>query len=103
MEHGADIDKAGPAWPGESPNGPIVPSYPLAEYSYDFEAVLYLLEAGADYKRAEWGGISFLERIRQAGEQREKKEYPFRNKVDRQKFDAVRAWLEEHDVDVRGK
>ena len=103
VEHGADIDKPWPPSPRESPNGPIVPSYPLARAAYDFEAVLYLLEAGADYKLAEDGGISFLAFIRQAGEQREKEEFPFKHEADRKKFDAVRAWLEERGVDVGGK
>ena len=94
MEHGADIDK---------PNR--YNSYPLAEAANynDFEAVLYLLEAGADYKLAEYGGISFFVRIRQVGDLMKKNEGPIRRLVDRKKFDAVRAWLEDRGVDVGGK
>ncbi|HVA46994.1 MAG TPA: hypothetical protein VNH11_11555, partial [Pirellulales bacterium] len=57
VEHGADIDKPWPPSPREGPNGPIVPSYPLALAAgcNDFESVLYLLEAGADYKLADPG------------------------------------------------
>ncbi|MGH7140399.1 MAG: ankyrin repeat domain-containing protein [Pirellulales bacterium] len=105
VEHGADIDKPWPASPGESPNGPIVPSYPLAEAANcnDFEGVLYLLEAGADYKLAEYGGISFLARIRDVGEWMEEEEHPIQQLVDRKKFDAVRAWLQKRGGDVGGK
>lgn len=92
VEHGADINKPDP-----------YNSYPLAQAAYDFEAVLYLLESGADYKLAEDRGISFLTSIRQAGEQRKKEEFPFKHEVDRKNFDAVRAWLEERGVDVGGK
>lgn len=92
VEHGADIDKPDP-----------YNCYPLAQAASDFEAALYLLEAGADYKRAECAGISFLEYIRQFGESREKEEFPLNREVDRKKFDAVRAWLEKHGVNVGGK
>jgi ankyrin repeat protein len=90
VEHGADIDKP------DRYN-----CYPLAQA--DFESVLYLLEAGADYKLAECKGISFLASIRQICERREKEEDMFRHEVYRKQFDAVRAWLEQHGVDVRGE
>jgi len=94
VEHGADIDK---------PNR--YNSYPLAEAANynDFEGVLYLLEAGADYKLAKYGGISFLARIRQLCKWRDKEELLFRQEVYRKQFDAVRAWLEERGVDVGRK
>lgn len=94
VEHGADIDR---------PDG--YNCYPLgqAANSNDFEAILYLLEAGADYKLAECSGINFFARIRQLGEWREKEEYPFQQEDERKNFDAVRAWLEERGVDVGGK
>lgn len=94
VEHGADINKPTPS-----------DCYPLsrAAEGSDFESVLYLLEAGADYKVAgsRWG--SFLARIRQLGEWREKEEHMFKHEVNRKNFDAVRAWLEERGVDVGGK
>ena len=93
VEHGADVDK--PCrynW------------YPLPyAASNDFESLLYLLEAGADYKLAEGNGVSFLARIRQLGEWREKEEVQFQHEVFRKKFDAVRAWLEQHGVDLSGE
>jgi ankyrin repeat protein len=94
VKHGADINKPNPH-----------NSYPLARAAgcNDFESVLYLLEAGADYKLAEVQGISFLARIRQLDELREKEGFPFRHEVYRKHFDAVRAWLEERGVDVGGK
>jgi len=90
VEHGADINKPDP-----------YNCYPLAQA--DLESILYLLEAGADYKVAECKGISFLASIRQMAERREKKEDMFRHEVFRKNFDAVRAWLEERGVDVGGK
>ena len=101
VEHGADIDKP---WPPPG-NGSALPSYPLADAAAfnDFESVLYLLEAGADFKIAENSGIGFLARIRQVGEWREKEELLFRHEVYRKSFDAVRAWLEERGVEVGGK
>ncbi len=105
VEHGADIDKPWPPSPRASPNGSLAPTYPLAQAAAynDFESVLYLLEAGADYKLAEHGGISFLADIRQKGKWREKEELLFRHEVYRKNFDAVRTWLEERGVDVGGK
>jgi uncharacterized protein len=94
VEHGADIDKP------DRYN-----SYPLADAAAynDFESVLYLLEAGADYALAECGGIKFLARVHQVSEWREKEEPPFQHEVYCKKFDAVRAWLEERGVDVGKK
>lgn len=105
VEHGADVDKPWPPSPRDGPNGPVVPYYPLAQAAMynDFEGVLYLLEAGADYRLAKCGNLGFLARIRELSEWREIKEIPFQHEADRKKFDAVRAWLEERSVDVGGK
>ena len=91
VEHGADVNKP------DRYN-----CYPIADAAAQnkFEVVLYLLDAGADYRVAECSGIGFLADIRVKAGYREKEELMFRLEENRKRFDAVRAWLEKRGIDL---
>lgn len=88
VEHGADINK------------PLRHNcYPLASAlsQNKWDVVLYLLDRGADYARAECGE-QFLKHFRELYEMRH--QGVFRLKEDRDKLDEIHAWLKAKGVDL---
>lgn len=90
VEHGADIDLPD-----------LYNCYPLATAAQQtkYDIVLYLLEQGADYRRAECRGTKFLDRIKEVDQHIK---HMMKLKFDRDQFEAVVSWLEAHGVDIRG-
>ncbi len=87
VEYGADINR---------PDEPLCHPLATAAAQVRFDVVLYLLEQGADYERAQCAGITFLDNIRTKVENRDRW---FRLEEDRKGLDAVREWLETRGVE----
>ena len=88
VEYGADIDK---------PDRYGCPPLLIAANQTKLEIVLYLLDAGADYRAAKCHSESFVERIRNMVENRNRW---YRREKERRGVDAIQAWLEDHGEDV---
>ncbi len=90
IEHGADVNKL------VNFDSPVA----LAAGQDDFKIVLLLLESGADYENAEDSEITFIELMNGALKYRELEVFFYEAPENRQAFDAVRAWLSDHGVEL---